>query len=276
MNRQLLVAVRDWGTGFRQISAWILTNAILPVERVLQQVPAWAILALTGLLAWWGQRRFLPVLLYVAGLYLIGAMGLWDKLMQTFTLVLVATVFSILIGVPLGILSARSRLLRKVLTPVLDVMQTMPSFVYLIPVLMLFGLGKVPAVLATVVYAVPPLIRLTSLGLRQVDKHVMEAAQAYGVTRWQMLTKVTLPLARPSIMAGINQTTMMALSMVVVASMIGAQGLGEDVLAGIQTLDIGRGLQAGVAIVILAIVIDRITQSFGRSQRHRRKVRRQA
>ena len=276
VNRQLLAAVQDWGTGFRQISAWILTHAILPVERVLQQVPAWAILALTGLLAWWGQRRFVPVLLYVAGLYLIGAMGLWDKLMQTFTLVLVATVFSVLIGVPLGILSARSRLLRKVLTPVLDVMQTMPSFVYLIPVLMLFGLGKVPAVLATVVYAVPPLIRLTSLGLRQVDKHVMEAAQAYGVTRWQMLTKVTLPLARPSIMAGINQTTMMALSMVVVASMIGAQGLGEDVLAGIQTLDIGRGLQAGVAIVILAIVIDRISQSFGRSQRHRRRVRRQA
>nr|WP_311044645.1 proline/glycine betaine ABC transporter permease [Alcaligenes faecalis] len=272
----MLVAVQDWGTGFRQISAWILTHAILPVERVLQQVPAWAILVLTGLLAWWGQRRFLPVLLYMGGLYLIGAMGLWDKLMQTFTLVLVATVFSVLIGVPVGILSARSRLLRKVLTPVLDVMQTMPSFVYLIPVLMLFGLGKVPAVLATVVYAVPPLIRLTSLGLRQVDKHVMEAAQAYGVTRWQMLTKVTLPLARPSIMAGINQTTMMALSMVVVASMIGAQGLGEDVLAGIQTLDIGRGLQAGVAIVILAIVIDRISQSFGRSQRHRRKVRRQA
>lgn len=276
VNRQLLVAVQDWGTGFRQISAWILMHAILPVERVLQQVPAWAILVLTGLLAWWGQRRFFPVLLYVGGLYLIGAMGLWDKLMQTFTLVLVATVFSVLIGVPVGILSARSRLLRKVLTPVLDVMQTMPSFVYLIPVLMLFGLGKVPAVLATVVYAVPPLIRLTSLGLRQVDKHVMEAAQAYGVTRWQMLTKVTLPLARPSIMAGINQTTMMALSMVVVASMIGAQGLGEDVLAGIQTLDIGRGLQAGVAIVILAIVIDRISQSFGRSQRHRRKVRRQA
>ncbi|WP_372372424.1 glycine betaine ABC transporter substrate-binding protein [Alcaligenes faecalis] len=276
VNRQLLVAVQDWGTGFRQISSWILTYAILPVERVLQQVPAWAILVLTGLLAWWGQRRFLPVLLYAGGLYLIGAMGLWDKLMQTFTLVLVATVFSVLIGVPVGILSARSRLLRKVLTPVLDVMQTMPSFVYLIPVLMLFGLGKVPAVLATVVYAVPPLIRLTSLGLQQVDKHVMEAAQAYGVTRWQMLMKVTLPLARPSIMAGINQTTMMALSMVVVASMIGAQGLGEDVLAGIQTLDIGRGLQAGVAIVILAIVIDRISQSFGRSQRHRRKVRRQA
>ncbi|WZH78625.1 proline/glycine betaine ABC transporter permease [Alcaligenes sp. SDU_A2] len=271
----MLSAVREWGTGFRSVSAWILQGVILPVERVLQSVPAWVVLALTGALAAWSQRRYLPPLLYVAGLYLIGAMGLWDKLMQTFALVLVATFFSVLIGIPVGVLAARSRVLRRVLTPVLDVMQTMPSFVYLIPVLMLFGLGKVPAVLATVVYALPPLIRLTSLGLRQVDPNVMEAAQAYGVTRWQMLTKVTLPLARPSIMAGINQTTMMALSMVVVASMIGAQGLGEDVLAGIQTLDIGRGLQAGIAIVILAIVMDRISQSYGRSQRRRSKDRKQ-
>ena len=275
INRQLLAAVRDWGTGFRSVSAWILNKVILPVEGVLRATPAWAMLALAGVVAWWGQRRWLPPLLYVAGLYLIGAMGLWDKLMQTFALVLVSTFFSVLIGIPVGVLASRTRILRRVLTPVLDVMQTMPSFVYLIPVLMLFGLGKVPAVLATVVYAVPPLIRLTSLGLRQVDRNVMEAAQAYGVTRWQMLTKVTLPLARPSIMAGINQTTMMALSMVVVASMIGAQGLGEDVLAGIQTLDIGRGLQAGIAIVILAIVMDRISQSYGRSQRRRRRDRKQ-
>jgi len=154
---------------------------------------------------------------------------------------------------------------------ILDVMQTMPSFVYLIPVLMLFGLGKVPALFATIIYAMPPLIRLTNLGIRQVDPQLTEAAQSFGVTRWQMLRRVTLPLARPSIMAGINQTTMMALSMVVVASMIGAQGLGEDVLAGIQTLDIGRGLQAGVAIVVLAIVMDRITQAYGQSRRVRRQ-----
>jgi glycine betaine/proline transport system substrate-binding protein len=140
---------------------------------------------------------------------------------------------------------------------------------------MLFGLGKVPALFATVIYAVPPLIRLTILGLRQVDPTVMEAAQAFGVTPWQMLTKVTLPLARPSIMAGINQTTMMALAMVVVASMIGARGLGEDVLAGIQTLDVGRGLQAGIAIVILAIVIDRITQAYGRPRHASRQQLRQ-
>lgn len=170
----------------------------------------------------------------------------------------------------MGIVAAGSRWLRRILVPVMDVMQTLPSFVYLIPVLMLFGLGKVPALFATVIYAVPPLIRLTVLGLQQVDPAAKEAAQSFGVTRWQMLIRVTLPLARPSIMAGINQTTMMALSMVVVASMIGARGLGEDVLAGIQTLDIGRGLQAGIAIVILAIVIDRITQAYGRVSRRSR------
>jgi len=146
----------------------------------------------------------------------------------------------------------------------LDIMQTLPSFVYLIPVLMLFGLGKVPAIFATVIYAVPPLIRLTDLGLRQVDREVMEAINAFGATPWQQLFGVQLPLAMPSIMAGINQTTMMALSMVVIASMIGARGLGEDVLVGIQTLNVGKGLEAGLAIVILAVVIDRITQAYGR------------
>ena len=148
--------------------------------------------------------------------------------------------------------------------PLLDIMQTMPSFVYLIPVLMLFGLGKVPAIFATVIYAAPPLIRLTDLGIRQVDGEVMEAINAFGANLWQQLFGVQLPLALPSIMAGINQTTMMALSMVVIASMIGARGLGEDVLVGIQTLNVGRGLEAGLAIVILAVVIDRITQAYGR------------
>ena len=149
-------------------------------------------------------------------------------------------------------------------------MQTLPSFVYLIPVLMLFGLGKVPAIFATVIYALPPLIRLTDLGIRHVDGDVIEAARAFGTTRWQLLVGVQLPLARPSIMAGINQTTMMSLSMVVIASMIGSRGLGEDVLAGIQTLDVGKGMQAGIAIVILAIVIDRISQGYGQDRRARR------
>ncbi len=271
INQQLATVVKQYGTQFRQASNVLLTSVLLPTERALLQAPAWLLLLITGLLALHATRSVLAMVLYVAGLYLIGAAGLWDKLIQTFALVLVATLLSIIIGVPIGIVGARVRWLRRILTPVLDIMQTLPSFVYLIPVLMLFGLGKVPALFATIVYAVPPLIRLTILGLRHVDPNVMEAAQSFGVNRWQMLYRVSLPLARPSIMAGINQATMMALAMVVVASMIGARGLGEDVLAGIQTLDVGRGLQAGIAIVILAIVIDRITQAYGKSTRSRRQ-----
>lgn len=272
-NLQLMKVVQRYGDHLRRFSASMLNGVILPVEKGLQATPAWVLLIMAAAIAWHASRRWVFALLCPAALYLIGAMGLWDKLIQTFSLVVVASLFSIALGIPLGILSARSRLVRALINPVLDLMQTMPGFVYLIPVLMLFGLGKVPAVMATVVYAVPPLIRLTSLGLRQVDPNVLEAAQSYGVTPIQMLYKVTLPLARPSIMAGINQSTMMALSMVVVASMIGAQGLGEDVLAGIQTLDIGRGLQAGLAIVILAIVRDRISQFYGRSERRRQRRR---
>lgn len=275
VNDHVSTLVQNYGATFRDVSNALLVMVLLPVERSMQQAPPWLILLLTALLAWHATRKPVAAVVYVAGLYLIGAVGLWDKLIQTFALVLVATLLSIIIGVPIGILGARIRWLRRLLTPVMDVMQTLPSFVYLIPVLMLFGLGKVPALFATIVYAVPPLIRLTILGLRHVDPDVMEAAQSFGVTRWQMLTRVSLPLARPSIMAGINQATMMALAMVVVASMIGARGLGEDVLAGIQTLDVGRGLQAGIAIVILAIVIDRISQAYGRSTRSRRRQSRQ-
>lgn len=276
VNERLAAAVKAYGDSLREVSGLILTVVLLPLEGLMQAVPPWFFLFIVALLSWHATRKPVATVLYVVCLYLIGAVGLWDKLMQTFALVLAATLFAILIGIPVGILAAANRPLRRVLTPVMDVMQTLPSFVYLIPVLMLFGLGKVPALFATVVYAVPPLIRLTILGLAQVDRGVTEAAQSFGVTPWQMLTKVTLPLARPSIMAGINQTTMMALAMVVVASMIGARGLGEDVLAGIQTLDVGRGLQAGVAIVILAIVMDRITQAYGQPLRRRQAVRRRA
>src|SRR5690554_4369036 len=269
VNRHLMSIVKAYGGVLRQVSDFLLTGILLPVERGMQNVPPWLFLALVALLSWHATRKAVSTVLFVVCLYAIGAVGLWDKLIQTFSLVLVSTVLSIVVGIPMGIIAARSRLLRRLLIPVLDVMQTLPSFVYLIPVLMLFGLGKVPALFATIIYAVPPLIRLTILGLRQVDHNVMEAAQAFGVTPWQMLIKVSLPLARPSIMAGVNQTTMMALAMVVVASMIGARGLGEDVLAGIQTLDVGRGLQAGIAIVILAIVIDRITQAYGKPRRAR-------
>ena len=272
INDELRGVVRHSGDTFRSVSNVLLLHVLLPLERFLMATPPTVFLLFIAVLSWHATRRLTAAVLYTAGFYLIGALGLWDKLMQTLALVLVATGLSIIIGIPIGILSARNRWLRRLIAPVLDVMQTMPSFVYLIPVLMLFGLGKVPAIFATIIYAVPPLIRLTSLGIRQVDHELVEAAQSFGVTRTQMLYKVTLPLARPSIMAGINQTTMLALSMVVVASMIGAQGLGEDVLAGIQTNDIGRGLQAGLAIVILAIVMDRTSQAYGRSRRARARL----
>ncbi|QEY65348.1 proline/glycine betaine ABC transporter permease [Metapseudomonas lalkuanensis] len=257
--------VTNYGDVFRHISDTLL-YAIVYLEGLLRATPWWLVLIVVAGIAWHATRRILPTVVITGLLFLVGAVGLWDKLMQTVALMLVATFISVLIGIPLGILAARSDRLRAVLMPLLDIMQTMPSFVYLIPVLMLFGLGKVPAIFATVIYAAPPLIRLTDLGIRQVDGEVMEAINAFGANRWQQLFGVQLPLALPSIMAGINQTTMMALSMVVIASMIGARGLGEDVLVGIQTLNVGKGLEAGLAIVILAVVFDRITQAYGRSR----------
>lgn len=269
VNAGVDALVTQYGTLFRQISDAVLT-LIVSLEGFLRATPWWVTLLVVVAIAWHATRRWMSALLIGGLLFLVGVMGLWLQLMQTLALMLVATSLSVLIGVPLGILSARSNRLRAVLTPLLDIMQTMPSFVYLIPVLMLFGLGKVPAILATIIYAVPPLIRLTDLGIRQVDREVMEAVNAFGASRWQQLFGVQLPLALPSIMAGVNQTTMMALSMVVIASMIGARGLGEEVLIGIQTLDVGRGLQAGLAIVILAIVFDRIIQAYGRRGQERR------
>jgi glycine betaine/proline transport system permease protein len=257
--------VTNYGDVFRHISDTLLW-AIVYLEGILRAAPWWLVLIVVAGISWHATRRILPTVVITGLLFLVGAVGLWDKLMQTVALMLVATFISVVIGIPLGILAARSDRLRSVLMPLLDIMQTMPSFVYLIPVLMLFGLGKVPAIFATVIYAAPPLIRLTDLGIRQVDKEVMEAVNAFGANRWQQLFGVQLPLALPSIMAGINQTTMMALSMVVIASMIGARGLGEDVLVGIQTLNVGKGLEAGLAIVILAVVFDRITQAYGRSR----------
>ena len=264
--------VTHWGGFFHALSADMLRFVLIPLGQFLTAIPPYLFIALVGLLAWQATRRWQASLGIMLALFLIGSFGLWSKLMLTTSLMLVSTLLSVVIGLPVGILIARSNRLRSVVLPVLDVMQTMPSFVYLIPVLMLFNLGQVPAIFATVIYAVPPLIRLTDLGIRQVDSEVLEAARAFGTTPRQMLFGVQLPLARPSIMAGINQTVMMALAMVVLASLIGARGLGEDVLTGINTLNVGLGLQAGLAIVILAIVIDRITQGYGMDSRLRRQL----
>ena len=255
--------VIDYGWIFKAISHALL-KFILFVEWVLRGLPWWLVVILFMAGAWYGSRRWTLVFAVGVLLFVVGILGLWDLTMQTLALMLIATVASVAIGVPIGVLAAKSGLTRGVVLPILDIMQTMPSFVYLIPAMMLFGLGKIPAVLATIVYAVPPLIRLTDLGIRQVDREVVEAATAFGGGPWRILFGVELPLAAPTIMAGVNQTIMMALSMVVVASMIGARGLGERVLNGIQTLDVGKGLEAGIGIVILAVLLDRMTRGLGK------------
>ena len=263
VNRFVDWLVLAYGDQLRSVSDGLL-QLLVGLENLLRALPWWLLLGLVALLTWHATRSVRRALLLSGLLFLIGVVGLWDKLLQTCALVLVSTGLCILIGIPFGILLASRPLARRLLMPVLDVMQTLPSFVYLIPVLMLFGLGKVPAIFATLIYALPPLVRLTELGIAQVDPSLIQAAQGLGANRWQRLRRVSLPLALPSILAGLNQCVMMALSMVVVASMIGARGLGEDVLAGIQTLNVGKGVEAGLAIVALAIVIDRITQAYGK------------
>ncbi|MCL6526198.1 ABC transporter permease [Meiothermus granaticius] len=263
--------VSHYGFIFDAIKGVLLQVFLVPLEDALRGAPPWLILLGVGLIAYHATRHWLPPLFYVLCLYLVGCFGLWDKLMSTTALMLVSTAICVVFGIPIGILISRSNWLRAIALPILDVMQTMPSFVYLIPMIFLWGVGQVSAIFAIVVYAIPPLIRLTDLGIRQVDREVVEAATSFGTTPWQLLLNVQLPLARPSIMAGINQTVMMALAMVVLATLIGARGLGETVNQGIANLEIGTGLQGGVAIVLLAIVIDRITQAYGMDARQRRQ-----
>ncbi|CAM5788615.1 ABC transporter permease [Castellaniella caeni] len=247
-----------------------LLDLLIWSDNLLRQSPWWTIVLAVMAIAWLGSRKWRFSLVMGALLCSLGAIGLWEASMQTLSLMLVAVVFSVLIGIPVGIAMASFRWVRTVMLPVLDVMQTMPSFVYLIPVVMLFNLGKLAALFATVIYAVPPVIRLTDLGIRLVDAEVLEASRSFGASRTRQLFGVQLPLAMPNIMAGINQTTMMALAMVVIASMIGVRGLGYEVLQGINRLQVGRGLLAGLGIVVLAIIFDRITQQFGRRQSERR------
>ena len=262
VNDAVAAVVSRNGAAFRAASHVALSLIVL-IDAGLALTPWWLLIAIFMALAWLGSRRIVLTLAVGLAMFAVGMLGLWDLMLQTLTLMLIASLLALLFGLPLGVLAAKSRGFKAIVMPTLDVMQTMPSFVYLIPALMLFGLGKVPAILATVIYAIPPMIRLTALGIEQVPAEVTEAATAFGVTPAQLLLTVELPLARPSIMAGVNQAIMLALSMVVVASMIGARGLGEQVLNGIQTLDVGQGLEAGIGIVILAVVLDRITQSFG-------------
>jgi len=254
-----------------------IENFFYPLQRVLiffeeaiSSAPWPLVVVVLAALAWFAARRWVVVAAVVGTLIAIGLIGLWQDAMKTISLVFTATIFSIAIGIPMGILMNRYERAGGILQTILDVMQTMPPFVYLIPVVMLLGIGRVPGFIAVVIYAVPPIIRLTDLGIRLVDKEVLEAADAYGCSRRQKLWKVQLPLAMPTIMAGINQTIMMALGMVVIASMIGVQGLGLNVLQAIANQYFTQGIFNGFAIVGIAIIFDRISQAYGhRLQKHR-------
>jgi glycine betaine/proline transport system permease protein len=253
----------DHGSGLFDAVAWVIGLLARGLESALLAAPAWSVVTALTLLAFW--RVGLPLAAFTAlGLGLVVGMDLWTQTMETLALVLSATALSLSIGLPVGIWAGLSDVADRVVRPVLDFMQTMPAFVYLIPAVMFFGLGRVPGTVATVIFATPPAVRLTSLGIRSVPREMVEAGVAFGCTRPQLLFAVQIPNALPSIMAGINQNTMLALSMVVIASMIGAGGLGGEVLRGIQRLDVGVGFEGGIGVVILAIILDRITQSFAR------------
>ncbi|MDO6681093.1 glycine betaine/L-proline ABC transporter permease ProW [Oceanobacter sp. 5_MG-2023] len=238
------------------------------IDVLLNSTPPLLMIALFALLAWQlaGGRLAIGTAL---GMFVLGAIGAWSEAMTTLSLVLTSVFFCILLGLPLGVLMARNDRLNRILRPTLDAMQTTPAFVYLVPIVMLFGIGNVPGVVVTIVFAMPPVIRLTNLGIRQVPGDLIEASESFGASPSQMLFKVQLPLAMPTIMAGVNQTLMLSLSMVVIASMISVGGLGLMVLRGIGRLDIGLAAVGGIGIVILAIILDRLTQALGQDARAR-------
>ncbi len=247
-----------------------LQHFLIAVDRFMTQTPWPVILVIILALVWFASRSLKIMAICLVTLMLIGYFDMWTDTMRTISMIFVCTLLSIAIGLPAGILMARSDRVQRVVNPILDVMQTMPSFVYLIPVVMLLGIGRVPGLIAVVIYAIPPMIRLTNLGIRLVDRDVLEAADAFGADRRQKLLKVQLPLALPTIMAGINQTIMMALAMVVIASMIGVQGLGQPVLKAIANQYFTLGIFNGLAIVGIAIMFDRVSQAYGqRLQKHR-------
>lgn len=234
------------------------------LEWLFGTLPPWVLILAFAFAAWKYAGKRVTVFTVLTFL-LVGYLGLWEDTMTTLAMVICSVVFCAIVGIPLGIMAGRSDRFEMILRPFLDAMQTTPAFVYLVPVVMLFSIGTVSGILATIVFALPPIIRLTSLGIRQVHPELVEAALAFGATPWQVLRKVQFPLALPSIMAGLNQTIMMALSMVVIAALIGAGGLGNPVVQGLNTLEIGVATIGGLSIVLLAMVLDRITQGLGQS-----------
>jgi glycine betaine/proline transport system permease protein len=263
------VFVRDWLVPnfrpfFRTIQ-WPVTQVLNGLDGFLNATPMLVFTAVLSILAWRTAGTGVALFTLIA-LSFIDMIGLWAETMTTLSMVVTAVFFCALMGIPLGILAARSDRFQAVLRPVLDIMQTVPSFVYLVPIVMLFGVGIVPGIIATIIFALPPIIRLTNLGIRNVREDLVEAAEAFGSTAWQTLWEVQFPLAMRTVMAGLNQTLMLALSMVVIAALIGAGGLGLTVFTGLGRLDVGNATAGGIGIVLLAIILDRITQALGEKQ----------
>ncbi len=260
INNAIDYMLVSWDAFFEGLTAFLraMLNA---VGTVINLIPWWLLIVLVFFLTLKMTKKLPRAIFYSILLFFIGTIGLWSLMYQTLTIIVASVLISLLLGFPLGILISFSKRSYAIVRPILDTMQTMPSFVYLIPAVMLLGLGNSPAVIATTIYAIPPIVRLTCHGIQQVNAEVVEASRAFGSTKMQTLVKVQIPQAMPTIMTGVNQTIMMAIAMVVTCSMIGAKGLGAEVISGINRLDSGRGFAAGIAIVIIAIVIDRLTQS---------------
>jgi len=264
----------NFGAFFDGVTAVIGTTTSA-LEDLLLLLPGWAMVLIFTALAWWVATRGVALFTFFGmglltdfefilfGTEIVIGMGYWEITMQTLALIVTASLFSLLVGIPIGIWAAKSEVVDKSVRPVLDFMQTMPPFVYLIPAVVLFGLGTVPGVIATFIFATPPCVRLTNLGIRQVSEEAIEAAQSFGSTPMQLLFKVEFPMALPTILAGVNQTVLLALSMVVIAALIGSSGLGQPVVEGLTQLRIAKGFEGGLGIVILAIFLDRVTQAAG-------------
>ena len=269
-----VAVVVDWVTthlgGFFSVIRAIVSFFYEWVEYFLSAPPFWAVVVVIAALAF-VARGWKFGLGTAAGLLFIGTLGQWENAMSTLALVLVAGAVAIVLSIPLGVLAAKSSLASQIIRPVLDFMQTTPAFVYLIPALLLFRIGVVPGIVATVVFAMAPGVRLTELGIRGVDEEVVEAGHAFGSSPWRILRQIQLPLAKPSIMAGVNQVIMLSLSMVVIAGMVGAGGLGGDIVASLNRIDIALGAEAGISVVVLAIILDRMTAALGADRRARRR-----
>jgi ABC-type proline/glycine betaine transport system permease subunit len=249
----------NFGIVFDAISA-ILRGLVSGLDTAFTFPPSLVLIAIFVLVGWW-LRGYQFAIFTAVAFVLVDSVGMWDATMATLSVVIVATIFAVAIGVPIGILASRSAVMYALIRPVLDFMQTLPVFIYLLPAIMFFGIGTVPGAVATLVFAMPPAVRLTNLGIRQVDEEVVEAAHAFGATPNQILFRVQIPLALPTIMAGINQVIMLALSMVVIAGMAGAGGLGAEVVRAVATVNIGLGAESGISVVILAIFLDRVSEA---------------